>query len=159
MWIGCLGVIGDRHWPSVKDITGFIGKLRGDEKKTDVDCPTLVSPLSSVEPNSRPVPDPKRSFLQLKVIEQIESGKLDPQDLDKNFQVEKKSLEPNNLLQLEFEHISPGKLGPQDLDKKLQVRQKSLEPNNGNGGIKLDSRRSINPMRSQQHLLRFSNPT
>ena len=90
MWIGYLGVIGDRHWPSVKDMTGFVGKLSGDEKKTDVNCPTLVSHLSSVEPNSRPVPDPKHSFLQLEVIEQIALGKLDPQDLDKNFQVEKK---------------------------------------------------------------------
>ena len=74
VWIGFLEDIADLYWP---DIT-----CQQDENEMSNNR-QKVPPLSIVEPNSCPLPDPKNN-LDLKVIELLANGSITPQDLENN---------------------------------------------------------------------------
>eukprot|EP00579_Thalassiosira_antarctica_P029394 CAMPEP_0202032842 /NCGR_PEP_ID=MMETSP0905-20130828/65735_1 /ASSEMBLY_ACC=CAM_ASM_000554 /TAXON_ID=420261 /ORGANISM="Thalassiosira antarctica, Strain CCMP982" /LENGTH=468 /DNA_ID=CAMNT_0048596715 /DNA_START=578 /DNA_END=1984 /DNA_ORIENTATION=- len=84
VWIGFLGVIVDRYWPSLKnDDEGEEGKniIMIDRDESKISDRDKVPPLAHVEPNSSPLPDPKLNVLDLDIIELLANGKLTPQDL------------------------------------------------------------------------------
>ena len=71
IWIGFLGAIADKYWPT----------LSGPLHQTGVH---MIPPLANVEPNSIPLPDPKKekNKVTLEIIELLANGQVNPQDLD-----------------------------------------------------------------------------
>lgn len=83
LWIGFLGAIADKYWPCLNGLENSpINNTDNSSQNVDFDRP-IVPPLSCLEPNSRPLPDPLGSLLTLEVVELIASGKLRPEGVTK----------------------------------------------------------------------------
>ena len=85
LWIGFLEAIVDQYWPSLMngdegEEGNNINMIDRDENKISSDR-AKVPPLAHVEPNSRPLPDPKVNLWDLGIIELLANGKITPQDL------------------------------------------------------------------------------
>lgn len=65
LWLGFLGAIADQYWPQVDSTTSLVD---------------LEPPLALAEPNSRPLPCPRR--FRLGAVELLASGKVSPKDID-----------------------------------------------------------------------------
>jgi len=101
VWIGFLGAIADRYWPDLNTLQVSRGSSFGSDQEIEGglrrSSDNMVPPLSFVEPNSRPLPDPKEKGLDLEVIELLANGTLAPHELSSKGGVVGVNLEEKNL--------------------------------------------------------------
>ena len=103
VWIGFLGAIADRYWPILPSSSTM------NDSSQEEGSLLKEPPLAFVEPNSNPLPDPKKENVTIDVIELLANGKLSPQDLENQMSNTgaTKTLETNKSIEERSDNTSP----------------------------------------------------